>query len=157
MVRSHTPGCEASVTEIPRLHECVLLELLRQRRRIIFITGPHRVGKSAPCHALASARLDWDDLSDRRLILLGPEAVAHQLGLPGTRTHETGRRSREAAARNPETGPRIHQGSTRDTEAVLALDNLHRFRKWRHFLRKLAARYSLSMLVTGTAASMPQA
>ena len=113
------------MTEITRLHEKVLIELLRRRCRIIFLTGPHRVGKSVPCRALGCVPLDWDDLSHRRLILLGPEAVAEHLGLPGAR-------------------------SARGHAAVIELKNLHRFRKWRGFLNALAAHSSVRVLVTGT-------
>lgn len=101
-----------SMTGKPRLHEQVLRDRILRARQVAFVSGPRQVGKTTPCRALATGYLNWDSDVDRRLILRGPEAVVGHLG----------------------------RERLRERDAVLVLDNLCRYRKWRLFLRALRAR-----------------
>jgi hypothetical protein len=68
---------------VPRIHDGILREHLARHRQMAFVAGPRQVGKATTCRRLERGvhYLDWDDQSDRRLILKGPKPVAASLGL----------------------------------------------------------------------------
>jgi uncharacterized protein len=75
-----------------------------------FVSGPRQVGKTTRCRQFASSKnayLNWDDQSHRRLILRGPDAVAAELGLDRLR------------------GERV----------VVVFDELHKYARWKTFLK----------------------
>ena len=78
-------------------------------RQMAFVTGPRQVGKTTACRAFRPGcrYLDWDDQDARRTILAGPAAVAAACGL-----------DRIAAA-----------------IPVVVLDELHKYRRWKRFLK----------------------
>ena len=96
-------------------HLRILEQLLRERlatHRIVGVSGPKQIGKTAVCSALSRHRLDWDRIADRLVILAGPAAVIQHLGLD----------------------------RLRGRPITLILENLHRHRQWPAFLRKLSSR-----------------
>ncbi len=91
------------------------------------VPGPRQVGKTTTCRGIAEAGayLNWDDREHRRLIQLGPSAVAGRLGMDVLRK-----------------APR-----------VVAFDELHKFGKWKGFLKGFFDLYEprSRLLVTGSA------
>lgn len=76
-----------------------------------FVSGPRQVGKTTICQAVASpgSYLNWDVDADRAILRRGQEAVVERLGLQRVR------------ARAP----------------VVVFDELHRFGRWKRFLKGL--------------------
>ena len=107
-----------------RLYDAILAEHLEHHRQMAFVVGPRQVGKTTVCRDLSSAYLDWDNADDRQFILRGPAATAGRLGL-------------ERLRRQPLVG---------------TFDELHKFRKWRSFLKGFYDTYadSVRVLVTGS-------
>jgi len=91
-----------------------------------FVSGPRQVGKTTACRRVSAphAYLSWDDLDDRRLIARGAKAVA----------------------------ARVEVDLARDAPRVVVLDELHKYARWRTFLKGLydAHRDELRLLVTGS-------
>ena len=90
-----------------------------------FVAGARQVGKTTTCRAIAGrdAYLTWDDRDDRRVIQQGPGAVADRLHLE-------------------RAGPRV----------TVAFDELHKFGKWKSFLKGFFDVYErgVRVLVTGS-------
>jgi len=108
----------------PRLYDHILREHLEHHRQMAFVSGPRQVGKTTTCRALASSYLNWDSVDDRRLILRGPEAVAEHLGLE----------------------------QLREPIPVVVFDELHKYRKWKNFLKGFSDVHGqhLRLIVTGS-------
>jgi len=92
-----------------------------------FVSGPRQVGKTTTCRSLHrdAHYLNWDDQDDRRLITRGPKAIARELAL-------------EKLA---------------DERPLLVLDEVHKYRRWRTFLKGLFDAYAdrTRIVVTGSA------
>ncbi len=112
------------MAERKRLYDVVLAEHLRLHRQMAFLTGPRQVGKTTTCRNLSTEYLDWDNTDDRRVILNGPGAAALRLGLD----------------------------RLREKPPVAAFDELHKFRKWKSFLKGFFDTYAdrVRVLVTGS-------
>jgi len=92
---------------VKRVYDSVLGEHLGAHRQMAFVAGPRQVGKTTTCRALGGAYLDWDASADRRLIVAGEEAVADVCGLA------------QLTAERP----------------VLVFDELHKYPRWKNFLK----------------------
>jgi predicted AAA+ superfamily ATPase len=114
------------MVEIARSCEAVLRSHVEAHRQMAFLSGPRQVGKTTSCRRVAPRclYLDWDDQDDRRLILRGPRAVVAETGIE------------QLATESP----------------LLVLDELHKYRRWRTFLKGLFDRYAgpLRVIVTGS-------
>ena len=64
-----------------RVYDEILAEHLRERRQMAFVAGPRQVGKTTTCRGAGTVYFDWDSVEHARLIVSGPEAVAHAAGL----------------------------------------------------------------------------
>ncbi len=108
----------------PRIYRSILAEHLGSHRQMAMISGPRQVGKTTACRELAEAYINWDNGDDRALILRGQSAVAEKLGL-----HKL-----------------------RDSPPVVLFDELHKFHKWKQFLKGFFDTYSgnVRILVTGS-------
>lgn len=108
----------------PRIYDAILAEHLATRRQMAFVTGPRQVGKTTTCRALGDDYLSWDDADHRRVVLAGPASVAAHAGV----------------------------GRLRAARSVVVLDELHKFRRWKAFLKGLFDTYAddLRLLVTGS-------
>lgn len=110
-----------------RVYESMLVEHLRELRQMVFLSGPRQVGKTTTARASAGTHeyLSWDNQTDRRLFTRGPEHVAERLHLAAL--------SRE------------------NTRVVF--DELHKYRKWKSFLKGFFDLYQeeTAVLVTGSA------
>ncbi len=107
-----------------RLYDSIFSRHLAENRQMVWVSGPRLVGKTTSCRARGDAYHNWDNLDDRRLLLSGPAAVAEKDGL------------NRLGARAP----------------VLVFDELHKYRKWKGFLKGFFDTYSdrARLMVTGS-------
>jgi hypothetical protein len=107
-----------------RLYDTMLAEHLDRHRQMAFVVGPRQVGKTTTCRGLSSAYLNWDNSDDRQIILDGPAATAGRLGL----------------------------GRLSPQPPVAVFDELHKFARWKSFLKGFYDTYadSVRTIVTGS-------
>ncbi len=109
-----------------RLYSDLLQDHLATHRQMAFVAGPRQVGKTTVCRALASegGYFNWDDPADRKTILAGRDAILASVG--------TDRLS--------------------DRVPVVVFDELHKFAKWKMFLKGLfdSAADRVRIVVTGS-------
>lgn len=113
------------VSHLARVYDAVLADHRTRHRQMALVTGPRQVGKTTACRAAAGSYLNWDNADDRRLILAGPAAVAERLGL----------------------------GRLRAQPVVALFDELHKYARWKSFLKGFFDTYAdeARLLVTGSA------
>jgi uncharacterized protein len=107
-----------------RLYRNFLTDHLGAHRQMAMISGPRQVGKTTACRELADACFNWDNGDDRALILKGQAAVAEKIG--------------------------FHK--LRASPPVVLFDELHKFGKWKQFLKGFFDTYGrqVRVLVTGS-------
>jgi uncharacterized protein len=107
-----------------RVYDSILANHLRENRQMAFVSGPRQVGKTTTCRHEGSVYLNWDILEDQRSILRGPTAVAIDLGLD----------------------------RVREKPPVIVLDELHKYAKWKQFLKGFFDGYGdkARVIVTGS-------
>lgn len=112
------------MTKRPRLYTAILKDSLQQNRQMALVSGPRQVGKTTVCRALAAAYLNWDNADDRRRLLRGPAALAEALEL----------------------------NRLRAAPLVAALDELHKYAKWKVLLKGFFDTYGdrVRLMVTGS-------
>ena len=108
----------------PRLYDHLLAEHFAENRQMAFISGPRQVGKTTTGRRLADAYVNWDDMDHREQVLAGPQAIAHTLSL------------HRLAAEPP----------------LVLFDELHKFPRWKQFLKGLYDTYGqrIRIAVTGS-------
>ena len=108
----------------PRIYDSLLREHLANNRQMAFVGGPRQVGKTTTCRLRSDAYVNWDDLDDRELVLAGPRRLAAGLGLDRLRAEPP----------------------------VVLLDELHKFPRWRQFLKGFfdARADDVRIVVTGS-------
>ena len=108
----------------PRIYDALLREHLANNRQMAFVGGPRQVGKTTTCRLRSDVYVNWDDLDDRELILAGSRRLADALGLD----------------------------RLRDIPPVVLLDELHKFPRWREFLKGFfdARADEIRIVVTGS-------
>lgn len=108
----------------PRLYDRILRDHLEHHRQMAFVSGPRQVGKTTTCRALASNYMNWDSVDDRRLILRGPDAVTAHIDLD----------------------------QLREVPLIVVFDELHKYRKWKNWLKGFFDVYGsrLRLIVTGS-------
>jgi predicted AAA+ superfamily ATPase len=89
-----------------------------------FVSGPRQVGKTTTCRNLANQYLNWDNTDDRALILKGPATIAEKIGL----------------------------NALSKSKSTALFDELHKFTRWKQFLKGFFDTYadSVNVLVTGS-------
>lgn len=89
-----------------------------------FVSGPRQVGKTTTCRRNANAYLNWDIVEDRRQIVQGPRALAGALELE----------------------------RLRGKPPIVVFDEIHKYSKWKGFLKGLFDGYAdrARILVTGS-------
>jgi uncharacterized protein len=112
---------------IPRIYDTLLNDHFIQNRQMAFLAGPRQVGKTTTSQAGDNEQryLNWDNQVDRLAIIKGPDAIAEKLGL-----NELGKRNK-----------------------ALVFDELHKYSKWKNFLKGFFDLYgkNLQITVTGSA------
>lgn len=108
----------------PRIYDQVLSEHLFRYRQMALVTGPRQVGKTTTCRGLADEYSNWDNVDDREVILAGPAALIDHFKLD----------------RLSESRP------------TLLFDELHKFPRWKQFLKGLYDSHSdlARIMVTGS-------
>lgn len=108
-----------------RIYEAVLREHLRDNRQMAFLSGPRQCGKTTLVKTLSDRYFTWDDLATRRLVAGTAGELAAAAGL-----------SVATAGRK-----------------VLALDEIHKFSRWKSFLKGFFDLYEdrARIIVTGSA------
>ena len=108
----------------PRIYTEILREHLADNRQMAFVSGPRQVGKTTVCRELASTYFNWDDQDSRTQILTGPAEIAQAAGLQKIQTEMP----------------------------VLAFDELHRYPRWKTFLKGFFDVYDTKakIVVTGS-------
>jgi predicted AAA+ superfamily ATPase len=110
---------------LPRLYDRLLKSHFEENRQMAFLAGPRQVGKTEVARGLADVYLNFDNLNDRAVILKGPSALAGRAELDRPR------------AKPP----------------ILALDEIHKFQRWKSFLKGFFDVHSTQcrILATGSA------
>lgn len=108
-----------------RIYEAVLKEHLRDNRQMVFLTGPRQCGKTTLAKAISDQYFTWDDLATRRLVAGSAADLATAAGLDVTK------------ARRP----------------VITLDEIHKFVRWKTFIKGFFDIYEdrMRLIVTGSA------
>jgi len=113
-----------------RIYDELILRHFGENRQMLFLMGPRQVGKTTTAEQGAGefARhfyLNWDNQADRESILLGPDEVAGVMGLD----------------------------QFREEPPLLVLDEVHKYRRWKNFMKGFFDTYAdaARVLVTGSA------
>lgn len=110
--------------ELKRLYASILSEHLKNFRQMAFLAGPRQVGKTTTCRSLGDRYLNWDNNDHREIILRGPGHVARYAEL-------------DTIAERP---------------ISLVFDELHKYRRWKLFLKGFFDTYEsrVRIVVTGS-------
>lgn len=108
-----------------RLYEAVIREHLSLYRQMVFLSGPRQVGKTTLARIFATDYLNWETKDVRQLVLKGAAAVGEALSL----------------------------GKGRKRSRVLVFDEIHRYAKWKGFLKGFFDLYEgdVRIFATGSA------
>ncbi|MEN8131563.1 MAG: AAA family ATPase [Pseudomonadota bacterium] len=107
-----------------RLYDTLLAEHLAKQRQMAFVSGPRQVGKTTTCRAHGNTYIDWDNIDDRESILAGPAKLIDHY--------------------------RLDRLSI--TLPVIIFDELHKYPRWKQFLKGFFDTYAdqLRIIVTGS-------
>lgn len=110
--------------ERPRFYDNLLKEHFERNRQMAFVSGPRQVGKTTSCRSLGDFYYNWDNPADRKLILAGPDSLAQAINLDLARA----------------------------TLPLVVLDELHKYTKWKRFLKGFFDSYAhrVKTAVTGS-------
>ena len=111
-----------TMENVKRLYENIIGEHLGMFRQMVFLSGPRQVGKTTIAKTFASNYLNWEEKETRLLILKGAKAVGKSLALD----------------------------EGRDSGKVLVFDEIHRYQKWKTFLKGFFDIYEKSARVFAT-------
>jgi len=111
-----------TMKNVKRLYENIIGEHLGMFRQMVFLSGPRQVGKTTIAKTFASNYLNWEEKETRLLILKGAKAVGKSLALD----------------------------EDRDSGKVLVFDEIHRYQKWKTFLKGFFDIYEKSARVFAT-------
>lgn len=108
-----------------RIYEAVLEEHLRDNRQMAFLSGPRQCGKTTLAKSLADCYFTWDDLATRRLVAGDAAGLADAVGL----------------------------GIATEKKPIIMLDEIHKFVRWKSFLKGFFDLYEdrMRLIVTGSA------
>lgn len=113
-----------------RIYQELISQHLSQLRQMVFLMGPRQVGKTTVSLESAAkwpkhSYFNWDNPTDRLLFIAGPNAIVREAGLD------------ELTEKQP----------------VLIFDEIHKFGKWKNFLKGFFDLYEkkTKIIVTGSA------
>lgn len=109
----------------PRIYASMLATHLSADRQMAVLTGPRQVGKTTLCRQPNRYYFNWDNVNHRQQLLAGPETIAQICELDRPRSP------------NP----------------VIVFDELHKFAKWKDYLKGFFDSYEdrCKIVVTGSA------
>jgi predicted AAA+ superfamily ATPase len=107
-----------------RIYDALLAEHLDEHRQMALVSGPRQVGKTTTCRNHADAYVNWDNIDDREQVLAGPQQLVERL--------ELNRLSK--------------------TVPVALFDELHKYPRWKQFLKGFFDTYAdqVRIIVTGS-------
>jgi predicted AAA+ superfamily ATPase len=107
-----------------RIYDALIADHLGKNRQMAFVSGPRQVGKTTTCRNHADHYANWDNVDDRDQILAGPAKIVAWLGLDRLK---------------------------RTTPTAL-FDELHKFPRWKQFLKGFFDTYGdqVRIIVTGS-------
>lgn len=108
--------------QIERFYDKVVKAHFAKYRQMVFLSGPRQVGKTTIARSFATDYLDWDNVGARATLLRGPDAVASFAKL-------------ERLAASP---------------SVVAFDEIHKYGKWKDFLKGFFDTYEARCRVIAT-------
>jgi len=108
-----------------RIYDSLLVEHLANNRQMAFVSGPRQVGKTTTCRNHADIYVNWDNIDDRELILTGPANLVNRLGL----------------------------NQLSNTIPVALFDELHKYPRWKQFLKGFFDTYADQVRITVTGSS----
>jgi len=108
-----------------RIYDAVLDEHLAEHRQMAFVSGPRQVGKTTTCRRYADIYINWDNIDDREQVLAGPARLVEQLKLNRLHAHTP----------------------------VVLFDELHKFPRWKQFLKGFFDTYADQVRITVTGSS----
>lgn len=113
-----------TMNTLPRLYDTMLAEHLSAHRQMAFVSGPRQVGKTTSCRNHADRYANWDNLDDREEILAGPAALLESL----------------------------HMNRLSESSPVALFDELHKYPRWKQFLKGFFDTYGdqVRIIVTGS-------
>lgn len=114
------------MNEQKRVYESVLQDHLESNRQMVFLSGPRQVGKTTLAKTFAGNRyFSWDDRAVQRAVVESQKAFGAMAGLD----------------------------EVRDDRPIIALDEIHKYTRWKSFLKGFFDHYekSVRILVTGSA------
>ena len=112
-----------------RTYKTVISADFVENRQMIMLSGPRQVGKATLSRSLGVGEgvvyLNWDDSSDRELILSGTEVIAEKVGL----------------------------GHLHEKLPIVVFDEIHKYSGWKQLLKGFFDRYQgeCRVIVTGSA------
>lgn len=116
--------------QLKRIYEAIIEEHLAENRQMLFLVGPRQVGKTTTSLEVSEPYkhhfyFNWDVQGDRFKIVEGPDAVAAAMQLD----------------------------LLRKSTPVVVFDELHKYKKWKTFLKGFFDKYSrhVHIIVTGSA------
>jgi len=107
-----------------RIYDALLREHMANNRQMAFVSGPRQVGKTTTCRNIADHYANWDNLDDREQILAGPAAIVERFALD-----------------------RLSKATP-----VVLFDELHKYPRWKQFLKGFFDTYAdqARVIVTGS-------
>ena len=108
-----------------RIYDSLLVEHLANNRQMAFVSGSRQVGKTTTCRDHANVYVNWDNIDDRELILAGPVNLVKRLGL----------------------------NRLSSTIPVALFDELHKYPRWKQFLKGFFDTYADQVRITVTGSS----
>ncbi len=112
--------------KIKRIYESVLKDHFSMNRQMAFLCGPRQVGKTTAARKeVPVVYINWDDQTDRQIILKGPNGVYHHYKL----------------------------ADFNKSNIQLVFDEIHKYPRWKQFLKGFFDKYQgdFKVLVTGSA------
>ncbi len=109
---------------VRRVYDALLAEHLAVHRQMAFVSGPRQIGKTTTCRSHAETYLNWDNTDDRGDILGSPAKLAE----------------------------RLHLDRLSESTATVLFDELHKYPRWKQFLKGFFDTYSeqTRIIVTGS-------
>ena len=112
-------------TIAPRFYDRLLEEHFARNRQMAFVSGPRQVGKTTTCRRAADVYLNWDDIDHRERVLAGPREIAKLAGLERLKVQPP----------------------------LVLFDELHKFARWKQFLKGFFDTYGQQVRVAVTGSS----